>query len=66
MLKEKINGSEMSLNSIFLDGNKHFVNNLYAVIQYLEEFPNLHTSDLSASELGKTYTIQETISKEDV
>ena len=62
MLKEKINGSEPSLNSIFLDGNKDFVNHLYAVIQYLEEFP----PPPSASELGKTYTIQETIIKEDV
>ena len=59
MLKEKINGSETSLNSLFLDGNEDFVNNLYAVIKYLEEFPNLHTSDLSVSQLGKTYTIQE-------
>ena len=57
MLKEKINGSEQSLNSLFLNGNEDFVNNLYAVIKYLEEFPNLHTSDLSASQLGKRFEI---------
>ena len=54
MIKERINGSELSLNSLYLGGNEDLSNNLFAMISFLEQFPNLFGvgfSNLKISEM---------------
>ena len=42
-----LNGSQQSLTSLFLGGNDNFAENLPAVTNYLEQFPNLNKIGLS-------------------
>lgn len=65
-LKEKINGSEQSLNSLFLGGNGEFANNLAAVINFLEQFPNLSKIGLSDLKISKMFTMSNVLGELDL
>ena len=65
-LKENINGSEQSLNSLFLGGNGDFTNNLVAVINFLEQFPNLSKIGLSDLKISKMFTMSNVLGELDL
>ena len=65
-LKENINGSEQSLNSLFLGGNGDFVNNLAAVIYFLAQFPNLSKIGLSDLNISGMFTISNVLGELDL
>ena len=58
MLKEKINGSEQSLNYLYLGGNEDFANNLFAMISFLEQFPNLFGVGFSNLKISKMFPMR--------
>ena len=64
--KENINGSEQSLNSLFLGGNEDFANNLTAVINFLEQFPNLINVGLSDLNISKLVSVRNALGELDL
>ena len=65
-LMKNINGSEQSLNSLFLGRNGDFANNLAAVINFLEQFPNLSKIGLSNLNISKMFTTSNVLGELDL
>ena len=58
MLKEKINSSEQSLTSLYLGGNEDLFNNLFAMISFLKQFPNLLGIGFSNLKISKMFSMR--------
>ena len=58
MLKQRINGSELSLNSLYLGGNEEQSNNVFAMISFLEQFPNLFGVGFSNLKISKMFPLR--------
>ena len=65
-LKKNINWSEQSLNSLFLGGNGEFANNLAAVINFFEQFPNLSKIGLSNLNISKMFIMSNVLGELDL
>ena len=65
-MKGNINGSEQSLNSLFLGGNEDFANNLTAVINFLEQFPNLISVGVSDLKISKLFSMRNVLGELDL
>ena len=65
-LKENIHGSELRLNSLFLGGNEDFANNLTAVINFLEQFPNVINVGLSDLKISKLFSMRNVLGELDL